>query len=55
MISSDVLIAVCVCVCILQDQVDSAPYFTEVFRKFTEWLEERKLGSTQIFSIVTDW
>lgn len=35
--------------------MDSAPYFSEVFRRFTEWLEERKLGSTHRFSIATDW
>lgn len=39
----------------LQDQVDSAPYFTDVFRGFTKWLEEKQLGTTHRFSIVTDW
>ena len=35
--------------------MDSAPYFTEVFRKFTEWLAERDLGSVHRFAIATDW
>ena len=44
-----------VCGCIIQDQVDSAPYFTEVFRNFTDWLADKELGSTYRFSLVTDW
>ena len=39
----------------LQDQVDSAPYFTEVFRNFTKWLDARDLGNKLRFSLVTDW
>lgn len=39
----------------MQEQVDSAPYFPEVFRRFTEWLKDKELGSTYKFSIVTDW
>lgn len=39
----------------MQEQVDSAPYFPEVFRRFTEWLKDKELGSTHKFSIVTDW
>ena len=40
---------------VVQEQVDRAPYFTEVFRKFTEWLEARELGTTHRFSLATDW
>jgi len=43
------------CLPALQDQVASAPYFTDVFRRFTKWLEEKQLGTTHRFSIVTDW
>lgn len=39
----------------MQEQVDSAPYFPEVFRRFTEWVKDKELGSTYKFSIVTDW
>jgi 3'-5' exoribonuclease 1 len=39
---------------IRQDQVDGAPYFTEVFRNFTEWLDTRDLANKLRFSLVTD-
>ena len=35
--------------------MDGAPYFPEVFRRFTEWLEVRRLGTAHKFAIVTDW
>jgi len=39
----------------VQDQVNRAPYFTEVFGMFTEWLESKGLTTTHKFAVVTDW
>ena len=39
----------------VQDQVNRAPYFMEVFRMFTEWLESKGLTTTHKFAVVTDW
>ncbi|XP_003383307.1 PREDICTED: 3'-5' exoribonuclease 1-like [Amphimedon queenslandica] len=37
-----------------QSIVDKAPTFAEVFDDFTEWMEERELGTKHNFSLVTD-
>ena len=35
--------------------MDSAPVFSEVFKKFTAWMDERELGSKFKFAVLTDW
>ena len=39
----------------VQDQVNKAPYFSEVFWMFTEWLESKELSTKYKFAVVTDW
>ena len=39
----------------MQDQVNKAPYFSEVFWMFTEWLESKELSTKYKFAVVTDW
>lgn len=39
---------------ITQNQVDTAAPFTQVLANFNRWLEERDLGSTHKFAVVTD-
>ena len=43
------------CSAAMQDQVNRAPYFAEVFQMFTEWLESRELSTKYKFAVVTDW
>ena len=38
-----------------QTQVDSAPTFSEVFRNFSLWMEEKELGTKFKFAVLTDW
>lgn len=39
---------------ITQNDVDTAPLFTEVLTSFEEWLQKKKLGTRYSFAIVTD-
>ena len=35
--------------------MDKAPSFSEVFRMFLAWMEEKELGSKFKFAVLTDW